>query len=143
MENSFLIIEKLNIINTIKRPKKNPPYDFSTLYKTIPHNSLIKVLSEIIHVVFKSKVSSKIVFSATSTYWTSKEKRYFTEKNLIEENTFLINEGHNGIEDWKITIIDRAENVLELRRRESYWQHRLDTFIPNGPNELFVGIPIL
>ena len=26
-------------------------------------------------------------------------------------------EGHNGIEDWKITIIDRAENFLELRRR--------------------------
>ena len=52
-------------------------------------------------------------------------------------------EGHNGIEDWKITIIDRAENVLELRRRESYWQHRLYTFIPNGLNERFVGIPML
>ena len=52
-------------------------------------------------------------------------------------------EGHNGMEDWKITIIDRAANVLELRRGESYWQHRLDTFIPNGLNERFVGIPIL
>ena len=52
-------------------------------------------------------------------------------------------EGHNGIEDWKITIIDRAENVLELRRRESYWQHRLNTFIPNGLNERFVGISVL
>ena len=49
----------------------------------------------------------------------------------------------NGMEDCKITIIDRAENVLELRRRQSYWQHRLDTFIPNGLNERFVGIPIL
>ena len=29
-------------------------------------------------------------------------------------------EGHIGMEDWKITITDRAENVLELRRRESY-----------------------
>ena len=26
--------------------------------------------------------------------------------------------GHNSMEEWKITIID--ENVLELRRRESY-----------------------
>ena len=52
-------------------------------------------------------------------------------------------EGHNGIEDWKITIIDRVENVLELRRRENYWQHRLDTFIPNRLNERFVGIPML
>ena len=49
-------------------------------------------------------------------------------------------EGHNGMEDWKITIIDRAEKVLELMRRESYWQHRLSTFIPNGLNESFVGI---
>ena len=49
----------------------------------------------------------------------------------------------NEMEDCKITIIDRAENVLELRRRQSYWQHRLDTFIPNGLNERFVGIPIL
>ena len=30
-------------------------------------------------------------------------------------------EGHNGMEDWKITIIDRAENVLELRCRKSSW----------------------
>ena len=29
-------------------------------------------------------------------------------------------EGHYGMEDWKITIIDRAEDLLELRRRESY-----------------------
>ena len=50
---------------------------------------------------------------------------------------------HNGMEDLKITIIDRAENVLELRRREGYWQNRLDTCIPNGLNEHFVGIPML
>ena len=29
-------------------------------------------------------------------------------------------DGHNGMEDWKITIIDRAENFFELRRRKSY-----------------------
>ena len=52
-------------------------------------------------------------------------------------------EGHNGMEDSKITIIDRAKNALELRRRESYWQHRLDTFIPNGLNERFISIPML
>ena len=44
-------------------------------------------------------------------------------------------EGHNVMEGWEITIIDRAKNVLDLRRRESYWQHRL--------NESFVGIHML
>ena len=47
------------------------------------------------------------------------------------------------MEDWEITIVDRAENVSELRRRESFLQHRLDTFIPNGLNERFVGVPML
>ena len=60
--------------------------------------------------------------------------------------------GHNKMEDWKITIIDRTENVLELRRRESYWQHSLTfiytylytvyTFIPNRLNECFVDVPM-
>ena len=54
-------------------------------------------------------------------------------------------EGHNGMEDWKITIIDRTENVLELKRRErereGYWQHSLDRFIPNELNGRFVDIP--
>ena len=52
-------------------------------------------------------------------------------------------ERHNGMEDWKITIIDRAGNVLELRRRENYCQHSLDTFIPNALNDRFVRIPML
>ena len=38
---------------------------------------------------------------------------------------------------------DRAENILELKRKESYWQHMFSTFIPNGLNERFVGIPTL
>ena len=44
--------------------------------------------------------------------------------------------GHNVMEDWKIIIIDRAEKFLEVR-------HGLDTFIPNGLNERFVGICML
>ena len=78
LENSFPIIEKLDVI-------------FSTLYTTILHNLVIKVLSEIIHFVFKSKFHSKIGLSASSVYWTSKSlgKRFFTKKNLIETTTIL------------------------------------------------------
>ena len=47
------------------------------------------------------------------------------------------------MENWKITIIDRTKNVLELRRRQSYIQHRLDTFTSNGLNERFVDISML
>ena len=75
-----------------KGPKKNSTYDFSPLHIPIAYNLLIKVFSEIIYFVFKSKVCSKIRFSATSRYWTSKDLdiKYFTEKKLIEAATFLI-----------------------------------------------------
>ena len=92
VENSFAIIEKLIIVNTRKRDKKISTYSFSTLYTTISHNLLIKVLSEIMHFAFISKVHIKIGFSATSRYCNSKAlgKRFFTEKNLIKAITFLI-----------------------------------------------------
>ena len=93
MENSFPIIEKLNIINTRKSGKNISIYDFDTLYTTIPLNLLIKVLSEVIYFVFKSKVCSKIGFSTTSIHWNFKGlgKGFFTERHLIEAITYLIN----------------------------------------------------
>ena len=75
-----------------------------------------------------------------------KVSKVYPNKCNVYQEQFLRHfnaEGHNGMGDWKITIIDRAENVLPLRRRESYWQHRLDMFIPNGLNERFVDIPML
>ena len=33
--------------------------------------------------------------------------------------------------------------VLESRRRESYWKHRLDAYFPDGLNERFVGTLML
>ena len=72
-------------------------------------------------------------------------KEYPKKCNVYQEqfHRHFNYEGHNWVEDWKITITDRAENVVELRRRQSYWQHSLDTFIPNGLNERFIGIPML
>ena len=52
-------------------------------------------------------------------------------------------EGHNGMEEWKISIIERTENVLKPRQRDSYWQHRFDTFISNGLNERLADISML
>ena len=72
-------------------------------------------------------------------------KVYPKKCNVYQEqfNYHFNSEEHNGMEDWKITINDGVKIVLELRGRESYRQHRLDTFIPNGLNERFAGIPML
>ena len=44
---------------------------------------------------------------------------------------------------WSPGILVSLIGLKMLRRREGCWQQRLDTFIPNGLNKRFVGIPIL
>ena len=48
--------------------------------------------------------------------------------------------GHKGIEDWEIILMEECENSTVLRKRESFWQNKLDTFIPKGLNEREVPI---
>ena len=66
--------------------------NFTALYKTVPHDLLIKVLSEIINFVFKSKTRSCINFSKASVCWTLKGcvRRYFTKKTLTVAISFFI-----------------------------------------------------
>ena len=43
--------------------------------------------------------------------------------------------------DWeKITLIDQAESVDDVRRRELFWQYELNTFQSNGLNERDVAL---
>ena len=47
---------------------------------------------------------------------------------------------HQGESDWKIRLIDQGVSVDDVRWRESYWQHEMDTFQPNGLNEREVAL---
>ena len=42
---------------------------------------------------------------------------------------------HNMICDWEITIIDHAETVKSLRQKELYCYHKLKTYAPSGLTE--------
>ena len=42
---------------------------------------------------------------------------------------------HKGIDDWSFQLIDHSENIERLRERDSFWQYKLNSFIPNGLNE--------
>ena len=44
-------------------------------------------------------------------------------------------DGHNGSFRVGIKIIDGADDVFSLRRKELFWQYRLQTFSPKGLNE--------
>ena len=47
---------------------------------------------------------------------------------------------HQGESDWEVILIDQGVSVDDVRRRESYWQHKLDAFQPNGLNEREVAL---
>ena len=49
--------------------------------------------------------------------------------------------GHNRISDFSFTLIDQAENEKCLRKRERFWQYKLETFFPQGLNDHEVVLP--
>ena len=70
-----------------KKAKSVSAFEFSVFYTTIPDKLLLKVLSEVINFVFKSKVRKRTGFSKTYVYWTSKVagKGYFTKQILVNK----------------------------------------------------------
>ena len=42
---------------------------------------------------------------------------------------------HNGIQDWVITLLDSAETLKKLRRKEMYRMYKLKVYAPYGLNE--------
>ena len=41
----------------------------------------------------------------------------------------------SGEGDWEVRLINQSDSTEDLRNGESFWQHKLDTFQPNGLNE--------
>ena len=88
VQNFFPIATVLNKINVKK--KSVSTFECSNFYTTTLDKHFIKVLSEVISFLFKSKVRQHIGFSKTSIYWTSKGvgRRYFTKKTLVNAISF-------------------------------------------------------
>ena len=45
------------------------------------------------------------------------------------------NEGHSGLSDMKIQLIDRVNGEEQMREKEGQWAYRLKTLNPNGLND--------
>ena len=91
VQNSFPIATMLNKINVKK--KSISTFECSTIYTPTLDKLLIKVISEVISFVLKSKVRQHIGFSKTSIYWTFKDVgiRYVTKHTSVNAIYFLIN----------------------------------------------------
>ena len=65
--------------------------------------------------------------------------------NLSHKLAFLaifFDEQHGGNFSITIKIIDRAEDVYSLRRKELFWQYKLGTFAPACLNERAADIEL-
>ena len=58
-------------------------------------------------------------------------KKYAQEKF----HQHFCKDGHKGIPDWEIRLIDSAFTEKSLRSKELFWQFKLQTFHPDGLNE--------
>lgn len=71
-QNSIAIITELDEINVRKKQNLFLVLTLAPKYSTIPRKNIMKVLSELIILIFKLKVGKCIVFSKTPIFWTCK-----------------------------------------------------------------------
>ena len=41
----------------------------------------------------------------------------------------------NGFDDWQFTLTEQCETHQQLKEKETFWQHRLKKFYPEGLKE--------
>ena len=140
----ILFLRKLKLQNK----DKSETFDIRT--------GILNCRSNLVVYLIECKSCSKQYVGSTITLFCSHLNNYESEARKVSE-VYLNNcnvyqeqlhhhfnsEGHNGMQDWKITIIGRAEIVLEFRHNTTQAWHRLDTVSPNGLSECFVSIPML
>ena len=52
--------------------------------------------------------------------------RNFLKRKKVKQELFnahFAEANHNGEEDWEVRLLDQTDNVEDLRKRESFWQH--------------------
>ena len=103
----------------------------------------LKCSSENVVYPFTCKTCSKQYTGSTEDFrprfnnYRCAHRNFLKRKNLNKSqfNTHFGEVNHNGKDDWEVRLIDQTDNEEDLRKRESFWQHKLDTFQPNRLHE--------
>ena len=85
----------------------------------------------------KQYVGSTVDFHLRFNNYKCAHKNFLKGKEVKQESfhAHFENDDHHGESDWEIKIIDQGKDADDIRRRESFWQYKLDTFQPNGLND--------
>ena len=105
-------------------------------YKSVQRKVREKVLGEKRPETNKGRPKKKE--QAPSKESKKLEKKYAQEKF----HQHFCKEGHTGIPDWEIRLIDTAFSEKSLRSKELFWQYKMKTFDPDGLNEYEAPVAI-
>ena len=81
-QNSYPIIENINIISSSKKAREISTFDFSTLYTNLPHQDFIRFLHNFVEFSFNSGCNDQkgyrkyLKVVATACVWTKKKRGY-------------------------------------------------------------------
>ena len=86
------------------------------------------------------KQCSKLYVGSTITSFT---KRFNNHKSSVNRNgkgiagehlySHFILDGHNGVEDMLVKIIDKTD-IRNIVKRQAFWAYKLNTFVLSGLN---------
>ena len=86
--------------------------------------------------------STKTKFRSRANNLKSTQQKFMNKEAVLKQalkkkrvHEHYCSDRHNSIEDWVVTLIDSADTLKELRRKEFYWMYRLKTYAPYGLNE--------
>ena len=99
-------------------------------YKSVQASVREKVLGEKRPETKRGRPKTNITKEPTRKY-KNLEKKFAQEKF----HQHFCQEGHKGVPDWDIRLIDTAFTEKSLRSKELFWQYKLRTFDPEGLNE--------
>lgn len=155
LQNSNPVIDILNRINKRQGAKSISTYDFSTLYTKLPHNKLIKELSEVIDFVFDGGKSKYInISNYGKATWGNKTNKsisfskhslkaavkhlilncYFTVGNIVLRQAIGIPMGIDPAPFWANLFLYRYEEkymseLILLDKRKARHFHSTKRFI--------------
>ena len=86
--------------------------------------------------------STQTKFRSRANNYKSTQRKFVNKeavpKKALKQKRF---HGHdcsdrcNGIEDWVITLIDSADTLKKLKKKELYWMYKLKAYAPFGLNQ--------